>query len=233
MNFPNVKFTMPIVAILCSISSAHCFGQQIVSVIDDTGDGIESDISTSLGDQVDPLGTTNAKGELPLENTCRSGRRILARPVNQLFYEGTSSCDPNQRRLFVKVMRRDWALTLQSNAEYFEDVGSFGNAAVAYNEIAVRFRAFDAETSETAGIKAIESFAKSISAPEAMPITSFDPAQSSVVITPQFKRYLSNYQFEQGLESDGNLGFRTLSTQSTQGIMILLTNRFEDNGEPQ
>lgn len=209
---------------IISAAASNCvYPDQIISVLDDTGTGVLSNISISLGNSAKPLGPTDDDGMMPLSERCTRGELINASPVDPNYYRGARYCQPDSDSLPVKVTRKAFAMNLEENAKRYEATGQWGNAALAYNELAVRLSFADTDKAGQVRNKVYENFARAIETPQGIAVTAYDPSNKSNVMTGKFRDLLMKIQKNMGIAVTGQLDFQTLDSVADTHVMQMMT----------
>lgn len=205
------------------LASTCVYSQQVILVKDDNGTGVLSEITISLGESTTPLGPTDDKGMMPLGERCTRGQQINATPEDPTYYPGGRYCSPDSDSLPVKVTKKAFAENLEKNAKYYESAEQWGNAALAYNELAERLAIAEPDRAAMARSKVFENFARAVKTPEDITVIARYDENNKNVMTSAFKKFLETVQGSTGLKVTGKLDFQTLDSKASRSVMQMMT----------
>ena len=219
---PHFKKILLIAAL--AASPALC-SEKTVVVKDDHDVGVKSEVFLKKNEKEAPQGPTDDNGQLTLVAGCSQGEVIRAKPESELFYEGKRYCDPQQEVIEVLVTSIGFYENLRSNGEQLETNEEWSKAALVYNEMSVRARAWDREEAESWRQKAYELFAKHIELPSDVEIVV--PYKGRKVVSPGYQDAIRRYQAQEGIPETGRIDYGTLASAAGQDVGVYLFHRQE------
>jgi hypothetical protein len=208
--FNQAKFRRLFIASAALMSSVGLVGAADASdakfkVIDnDTERGIAAQIWKDDGKSKVLLADIDGTGEkfVAVDCTQNQGVRYYAKPVSGAYQDqvGPRACDPVV--VLFRVSKKGIITRLRTKAATLTDRDVAGVAAQGWNEIYAR------TSDDSARIKALElaGIALDVDQP-----TVSDPAQKSVVASPELIQKVKQFQLQNNLVGDGILGSRTLA----------------------
>tara|TARA_R110000850_G_scaffold172790_1_gene298430 strand:- start:135 stop:785 length:651 start_codon:yes stop_codon:yes gene_type:complete len=195
------------------------FAQQAleVSVLDDKGAGVQSDLTMHGKTQ----GRTDADGRKTLAMSCEQTTRIQATPINPYYSAGYKACAPNQKSIAIKVTADEYYANLKENLERFEAESNFASIAIVKTEIAARtVDPVAAADLRTGAYRAMGEYLR-ISSEASVTVI---PGTKRYVASPEFVEALKNFQVQNNLPTTGKLDYLTLQKASNRTASELLFN---------
>ena len=185
-----------------------------IHVIDDAGEGVECNLYkiTAQG-KLEMIGSTGNDGICEVETECESGERIKVMPIGN-YLNTIVECIVafNQK---IKVTKQPLYANLETNLEYFIKTEDYAKTALILNELYSRSIEIDESVKwKDEGI-IYEYFGKFL---EVENPTKFDPIQGKVVISPEFKKAIEEYQKKKELDVTGQLDYGTLASAAGSSI---------------
>ena len=220
-----------VVAAIATPGPTPASAQQIrrIQVVDrDTRKGVPSDIEL-----IDPksaasrVGPTDASGYFDLKVRCGAGSRLRASPQSRQYFSGLLECPPVTSVLPVQNI--GYIRTLRANADLLEKRDHNAEAALIYNELLKRLEVADAKQATQAQEKTYALFGKTLGHDEP---TRYDRLQGKLVITPEFKQAIEEFQKSKGLPATGVLDYATLEAAAEKPISVYLFERVQEVGTP-
>jgi hypothetical protein len=199
-------------------------GRRLQVVDRDTQLGVKSVIEV-----IDPknvpsrVGPTDGQGFFLLTLDCRSGYRVKASPESRQYFLRIFECPPSSSTL--PLQRILYMQRLDSSARALESQGRPEDAAVAYNELAVRLRVRDPEAAARAELKTYSMFGMLVGVAET---ARYDPLQMKLVMSPQLEAGVLKYQTAKGLRRTGVIDHATLASAANRSVSDLIF----DSGVP-
>jgi len=155
-----------------------------------------------------------------LENGFRRGEVLKVVPVQNSHFP-TIRRFPLEGSVWILITEKALFDHLKANAQFMENQGNYGEAALIYNEMMMRARGFDVASAEVFRLKVLEMFGKLLGIQEPFAV---DPVQNRKVITPDFKKAIQKYQQEKGLGESGRIDYGTLSVAAERPVSHYLFN---------
>lgn len=187
---------------------------QMVRVIDDRADAVPSSIRQIVQGEHVPLGNTDQQGELHLEERCRQGHQLVARPNDPTFLEAREWCAGGQEVIVIKVSTPAMVELLWHQADSLAASDENGKAALVYSELATRLVVSDATKAAGARQRAYESLAAKLGV---SPAITEDPVKGPLM-SPELRARLVAFQAQRGLEPTGVMNYATL--ENAAGVPI-------------
>lgn len=192
-----------------------------LQILDDHGNGMECNLFLlDERGQESAIGKTDEQGRTILENGFKRGEILKVVPVQDTHFP-TLRRFPMEGSVWVLITEKALFEHLKANAQFMENQGNYGEAALIYNEMMMRARGFDAASAEVFRLKVLEMFGKLLGIQEPFAV---DPVQSRKVITPEFKKAIQKYQRDKGLGGSGRIDYGTLSAAARRPVSHYLFN---------
>lgn len=208
--------TRALLAGMLAIASASPLAaqeQRRMQVVDtDTKRGLESTIDLiDSKNENSRLTATDKDGYFLAPSTCAPGSRMKATPASKSYFAKTVDCPVPSGLELVGLTRIKYIRNLTDNASVLEQNGITGDAALVYNELAIRLLGVDTAKASSARRKSF------ILAGESLGVSTplkFDAVQGRRVMSPELKQAVTILQRSKGLKTTGDLDFATLSAVS-------------------
>jgi len=218
------------VALFMLMGSAPVAAETVCRVIDDYGNPVECVVvRVTAGDEKVPFAETDQNGRFSItEQLCANNPVFRVEPKGENHFRSqVYACEAAIKNptFTILVTNKNILANLSWNAKYFEEQNACATAAMIYNDIYQRARAFDEVLAEEAKRKVIALFARHLG--NNTP-TVYDPLQKKDVIGPSFQQDIKNFQRVSAIPETGNIDMRTLRKAAATSVGRYMFTRVKD-----
>ncbi len=184
--------------------------------MDSKNQGVECEIKVEKADgKLEVISYTDDTGWVKLDIKCTGPEQAIFIPKGD-YYPIKKRCPITEQKIYVSSIK--YGKKLLANAKRLFATGEYGASALAFSEAAYRVKWQDIKVSLDAETQAYIAAGKAFGVEQP---TVIDPNQGKVVISPELRQAIENYQSEKNIETTGKLDFSTLRAISTKSIQQL------------
>lgn len=218
------------VGFLMLVGPVPLMAETVCHVMDDYGKPVGCTVVrvTAEGEKV-PFAETDEHGCFSIsKKLCEANPAFHAEPKGENHFRSKSyTCEkviqgPTVTIIVTKKVILD---NLKWNAKHFEERNANATAAMIYNDILQRARAFDESLAEETRRKVISLFALHLDNETPM---VFDLLQKKDVISPSLQQDIKKFQRANGIPETGRIDMRTLRKASGTSVGLYMFTRLED-----
>lgn len=198
-------------ALMINTSAAFADTSVRVLDLDAKNKGVECEIKVEKADgKSEVISYTDNNGWVKLDIKCTGPDKVVFIPKGD-YYTIKKRCPITEQKIYVSSI--PYGKKLLANAKRLFANGDFGASASAFNEVANRVKWHDTKMSLDAEAQTYVAVGKALGVAQS---TVIDPNQGKVVISPELRQAIENYQAETDIETSGKLDFNTLRAISTE-----------------